>query len=76
VPLIELLSNGQFTTELGRLLDRRAVKESAPVDALSSCRCGCGQGVAAGRKFVSQVHYNAWLGRVRYFGRHAWQRER
>ena len=68
-PLIEHLTNGQF----GQTLDRLAAAvEPASLDALRGrCACGCGQPVAEPRKFCGQVHYNDYLSRVRYVGRHA-----
>jgi hypothetical protein len=35
-----------------------------------TCRCGSGQAVVAARKFISQQHYNVWLSRERYVGKH------
>ena len=43
----------------------------APKHGGQPCRCGCGEAVAAARKFVDQDHYSKWLSGQRYVGRHA-----
>jgi hypothetical protein len=55
-PLIEQLSNGHFGLGIANLGVARSV--AAPTHAESACGCGCGQPTAAGRKFVSQEHYD------------------
>jgi hypothetical protein len=56
-PLIERLSNGHFGLKIAKLLSIGS--ESALAHTKSSlCGCGCGQPTAAGRKFVSQGHYD------------------
>jgi hypothetical protein len=70
VPLIGQLSNRQFHTEMDRLVDVLDADVHVRVRAAALCRCGCGREVAARRKFVSQAHYNVWLSRERFVGRH------
>jgi hypothetical protein len=70
VPLIGQLSNRQFHAEMERLVDVLDADVPVQVRAAAICRCGCGREVAASRKFVSQAHYNVWLSRERFVGRH------
>jgi hypothetical protein len=69
VPLIVQLSNRQFRTDMDRLVN--SLETTTPVQerAAALCRCGCRREVEIGRKFVRQVHYNAWLSRERFVGR-------
>ena len=68
VPLIEHLTNGQFGQTLDRLVGLG--EPATEQDPAVRCRCGCGQPVAEPRKFASQIHYNDYLSRTRYIGRH------
>jgi hypothetical protein len=68
--LIGQLSNRQFRTEIDRLINAQDASAPVQVRAAALCRCGCGREVTAGRKFVSQAHYNVWLSRERFVGRH------
>jgi hypothetical protein len=55
-PLIGQLSNPKFLVSADKVL---ASGDVEPVGGRSQlCRCGCGSEVAAGRKFVSQTHYD------------------
>jgi hypothetical protein len=61
VPLMQHLSNEQFMTQLDRIC--RINQETPPasielIDQRASCACGCGQGIALGRRFVDQAHYD------------------
>jgi hypothetical protein len=70
VPLTGRLSNRQFTTNLSEMLGASSCEVPAQGRTTApACCCGCGQGVAKGRKFVNQDHYSGWLSRLRYFGR-------
>jgi hypothetical protein len=69
-PLIGQLSNRQFRTEIDRLVDILDADVPVQVRVAVLCRCGCGREVTAHRKFVSQAHYNVWLSRERFVGRH------
>src|SRR5437867_593917 len=65
VPLVQHLSNDQFTTQVDRLCKiDSAVPQSSPttIDCQPRCGCGCGQAVTPGRKFVSQTHYDRTKG--------------
>jgi hypothetical protein len=57
VPLIGRLSNRQIEANLVTMLTERDVR--VPVRVRSHrCRCGCGQELPAGRRFVNQQHYD------------------
>jgi hypothetical protein len=68
VPLIDRLSNRQFRSELDELDQDHGI--AITVRDTRTCRCGCGQTVLAARKFINQQHYNVWLSRERYVGKH------
>ena len=55
---------------MDRLIDAQGASAPVQVQAAELCRCGCGREVTARRKFVSQAHYNVWLSRERFVGRH------
>ena len=57
VPLIGQLSNRQFRANLDTMLTDGDT--AIPVRARTQvCRCGCGQPVDVGPKFVNQAHYD------------------
>jgi hypothetical protein len=56
VLLTEHLANKEFRSNLDKLEGVHA--DSSPKLDPSLCGCGCGQAVAADRKFVNQTHYN------------------
>jgi hypothetical protein len=74
VPLIQRLSSGQFVQILDDL-DTCATAERGCESAASQpaevrrCKCGCGERVVEGRKFVNQDHYSLWLSHERFFGK-------
>jgi len=69
VPLMQHLSNREFVATVDHLLEDQSRPVAVRVGFARTCACGCGITVMAPRKFVNQEHYNAWLSRVRYFGR-------
>jgi hypothetical protein len=61
VLLTERLSNGQFRTELDRIVKIASETPEERVEVTNyqqCCRCGCGLLAAPGRKFINQAHYD------------------
>lgn len=65
MPLVQHLSNVQFISDLGRLIKIQPQATPDTDEATGPrecCRCGCGQLVPPGRKFVNQAHYDRMRG--------------
>lgn len=69
VPLMEHLTNGQFTQTLHRM--SACTETTEQHDERSTCGCDCGEEVTGSRTFVNQTHYTRYLKRTPLWGKNA-----